>query len=740
MTSNVIPLRKSPRLTPTYASAAKALIDAGYAPVPIELGSKRPTVLGWQKRIITDEVVDEWCATGKSNCGIGIRGDHTPGVDLDISDTDVLERVLAWAGEHIGVVNRRVGRPPRVLFTCHADEPFAYMCSGEFQSPDGITHQIEILSRAHQFVAYAIHPGTNKPYSWEGADPLSVPAELLPTLTPDKARDLIEYFESIVPETWTRKSKSSAPRGAERLGNPKKTADVHRVRSAMDAIPNNDLPYDDWIRVMYALWNAVGEESRWEGYDIFDKWSAKSEKYDPIETDRVWQATHDVEHIGFGTLAYIAQQNGWIDPGEDTSDDLGVVEDIGGGASAESSSFKDANGNSSVANLQQLKPYVWRECTSIRPRRWLYDQHLIAQYVSLTISPGGLGKSSLKQVDAVAMATGRALLGARPVRPLRVMYWNGEDPADEVERRFAAVFKHYEIGPSDIADRLFIETGETFPIKLAQAGKNGVTVAEKDIERLIARVSEARLDVLIADPFVTTHSVPENDNTAVNEVASMWRKIARRTGCAVELVHHAVKQARLPGQSEALGDAQSRGGGSLLDAVRSTRFLVGMSTEEGKKLGISKPGSYFRVEGGKANMTPRIEEATWRRLVSVPLDNGDNEYPDGDFVAVVTPWNLPNPAEGLGDDVLLRVKARVAGGQWRENHQASDWVGYAIAEAVGLDIGPAKRADRTDSQQRHRIKVTALLSQWMAAGGLVRVMRRDPKNRRETPFIECGQG
>ena len=41
------------------------------------------------------------------------------------------------------------------------------------------------------------------------------------------------------------------------------------------------------------------------------------------------------------------------------------------------------------------------------------------------------------------MATGRALLGDAPVCPLRVWYWNGGDPMDELERRFAAASLHY---------------------------------------------------------------------------------------------------------------------------------------------------------------------------------------------------------------------------------------------------------------------------------------------------------
>jgi hypothetical protein len=41
------------------------------------------------------------------------------------------------------------------------------------------------------------------------------------------------------------------------------------------------------------------------------------------------------------------------------------------------------------------------------------------------------------------MVTGRNLLNAKPKGQLRVWYWNGEDPMEELQRRFAAVALHY---------------------------------------------------------------------------------------------------------------------------------------------------------------------------------------------------------------------------------------------------------------------------------------------------------
>jgi AAA domain len=54
--------------------------------------------------------------------------------------------------------------------------------------------------------------------------------------------------------------------------------------------------------------------------------------------------------------------------------------------------------------------FVWRDPSLIPRRQWLYGKHYIRKFVSATFAPGGLGKTSLVLVEAVAMASGRALL------------------------------------------------------------------------------------------------------------------------------------------------------------------------------------------------------------------------------------------------------------------------------------------------------------------------------------------
>src|SRR5918994_130924 len=39
-------------------------------------------------------------------------------------------------------------------------------------------------------------------------------------------------------------------------------------------------------------------------------------------------------------------------------------------------------------------PFRWRDPQAIPPRRWLYARHYVRKFVTATVAPGGLGKSS----------------------------------------------------------------------------------------------------------------------------------------------------------------------------------------------------------------------------------------------------------------------------------------------------------------------------------------------------------
>lgn len=368
-------------------------------------------------------------------------------------------------------------------------------------------------------------------------------------------------------------------------------------------------------------------------------------------------------------------------------------------------------------------PFQWIDPTTIPTRQWLYGDHYIRQFASGTFSPGGVGKSSLVLAEAMAMASGKPILGIMPnEKRVRVAYWNGEDPKDETMRRAMALALHHGLSREDLEGWLFLGSGREAEITLAVQTPSGATIVEPNVEDVVSVITANKIDVVAIDPFVSSHRVTENDNNAIDTVAKMWGKIAGRTNTAIELVHHTRKTN---GAETTVEDA--RGASALLAAVRSGRVLNVMSKEEAERAGVEKPRSYFRVDNGKANMAPPPDTSTWYRMANVNLGNGDGLTP-GDNVGVVTPWEWPDAFAGITAADLLAVQRRVDGGQWRENAQAKDWVGHAVAEVLGLDL-----SEKADKQ-----KVKGLLATWVKSGALTRTMAKDA-NRQERPMVEVGR-
>jgi hypothetical protein len=367
--------------------------------------------------------------------------------------------------------------------------------------------------------------------------------------------------------------------------------------------------------------------------------------------------------------------------------------------------------------------HEWRDPLFIPRRNWLFRRHYIRGFVSATIAPGGIGKSSEALVETIAMVTGMAFLGETPTTgPLRVWYY-GEDPQDELDRRIAAICQHYGIQKDDLGDRLFKNSIHDLQLKrFATQGKSGsVIVFDKTLEQGIRHtINELKLDVVIFDPLIALHSAIENDNVAMDQIARKLGTMAAETDSAIELVHHARKP--ISGQTEMTVD-DGRGARSVIDATRSARILNRMSAKEAEDAGIlpkDRP-RYFRTDRGKANMAPP-EAATWAQIVSVILPNTDN-------VGVITPWTYPNPLEGVAAADVDWVRNLVRHNPDLGYHSHSKvWIGFELAKH--LDLDPSNNA--------HRAKLKKILKAWFDNGVLAVDERKDPQTRKTRRFLQLG--
>jgi hypothetical protein len=375
-----------------------------------------------------------------------------------------------------------------------------------------------------------------------------------------------------------------------------------------------------------------------------------------------------------------------------------------------------------------ITPYTFKDPATLARREFAYGSHYIRKYVSVTVSPGGLGKTSNSIVEALSMTSGRALTGTKPPKRMKVWLFNAEDPRDEMERRIQAACLHYKLSPDDINGWLFLDTGREQELVVAvDDRKAGVRYQVPIIESVIANLKANEIDVMIVDPFVSTHGVNENDNGAIDKVAKLWAHIADETNTAVDVVHHLRKVADREATVE-----DARGAVALIGAARSVRVLNRMSEEQANLANVPKDErfSYFNIHQGKANLTKMSASMDWRKLESVPLGNGRGLTKPQDHAGVVTEWRWPGSEEikdGLTDEQMANIKSTLAGGAYKSAPQGRPWAGEAIAYVLGVDID--------DKAEKKR--VGGILKALLAEGVLATVEERDPMSRQVASFVRA---
>lgn len=376
----------------------------------------------------------------------------------------------------------------------------------------------------------------------------------------------------------------------------------------------------------------------------------------------------------------------------------------------------------------KIKPsaYVWTDPAAIPKREFLYGYELQRKHVSAIVAPGAAGKTTYKVSRALALVTGRPLLG-RAIHggPYRVWLWNHEDNLEEQTRSIQATCKLWDISQVDLGDRLFLDSAMDGAImKLVQPNPLGGILIDKQMSAALAEaLIEFRVDYLDLDPFVSIHGVDENDNMAIDSVVKELGRIATSANCAIGLAHHVAKA-----RSAEVDANSARGAVALTAGCRSVLAINRMSKDEaeGWKIHGEDRRRYFRLYDDKNNRAPPADDPDWYKIESVQLPNGDN-------VGVVTAWNPPDIFDGVTTAHLAEVQRAVAGesakdGGVREDIRAARWIGRLICPVLGMN-----KDNPSDKRRAKRI-----FEQWLVNGAFETFESKDKSGNPRT-FVRVGR-
>ena len=351
----------------------------------------------------------------------------------------------------------------------------------------------------------------------------------------------------------------------------------------------------------------------------------------------------------------------------------------------------------------------------VPPRGWLLGTTFCRRFMSSVIADGAVGKTAVRLAQLFSLAIGRSLTGEYVHRRCRVLFVSLEDDKDELRRRVLAILQHYNIDPAHLKGWLYLAAPKGLKLMVMANGAPQVGALDGYLRETIARL---KLDVVSLDPFVKTHGIAENDNTVMDMVCDILASIAVDLDCAIDAPHHTNKGPAVAGDAN-----RGRGASSTKDAARLVYTLTPMTPEEGQMFDLSEIDrrSLVRMDSGKVNIAPPSSEAKWFRIVGQVIGNATPDYPHGDVVQTVEPWEPPDTWAGLDHALLNRILDQLdAGLDDGQRYSGANAATGRAAWRVVQQYAPEK------SEQICRQVIAA----WLKSGTLLNEKYEDPVQRR----------
>jgi hypothetical protein len=635
----------------------KRLLAAGYMPLPCN--GKAPPIPGWQDIVATSKLIDTWERRYPDATNTGVLTDISPAIDIDIMRPDAAAAVEALAREHFeehGYVLVRFGKAPKRAILLRTNEPFAKIAR-MFTAPDGSTQKIEILATGQQIVVAGMHPDTRRDYSWHGGAPGEIKREELPYVREADMRAFVDAAVALLINEFGFTSKDDSRR--------------HKANGGEQPHANGNAGLREKAYAEAALEGCAAElaaAASGSRNELLNKLAFRLGRM----AARGWISRATVEAV----LTKAMTANGYV--GEDG---IGAVKatlrsglDAGEkephpdlADQAEKEEWTEASDNTKTKPPASIGEWdAGDDVEPPPPRGWLLGNTFCRRFMSSLIADGGVGKTALRYAQLLSLATGRSLTGEYVFQRARVLIVSLEDDDRELRRRVLAAMLHHRIERAQLKGWLFLAAPGAAVGKLMTVEKNRL-VRGPLADTLEAAIVGHNIDLVSLDPFVKTHSVEENDNSAIDDVVQILTDLGAKYDIAVDAPHHTSKGTAEPGNA-----GRGRGASAMNDAGRLVYTLATMSPEEAKVFGIVEDlrRTYIRMDSGKVNITPPLGAAKWFRLVGVQLGNATELYPSGDNVQTVEPWTPPDAwtvSAVTLNAVLTDIEAGMPNGQRYSN-------------------------------------------------------------------------
>lgn len=236
--------------------------------------------------------------------------------------------------------------------------------------------------------------------------------------------------------------------------------------------------------------------------------------------------------------------------------------------------------------------------------------------VGIIYGKGGTGKGFGVMEIAMSVCCNDAdkeLLNMGIEKEGEVVIFDAEDPEVVLQGRIHSIgLKLTQEMKKNIIEKLDIRS--TFG--------DSMNILDKSIQDEIKKIAYGKR-LIVFDSFIRWHRLNENDNSKMSQILGVFEMIAKESGAAVLIVHHASKNAGTAGFQE--NQNSTRGASAIVDNCRWQVYMQTMTEEEAKKLKVPliERKNYVQIGGSKQNYD-ELSDPKWLKRslggVLIPVD------------------------------------------------------------------------------------------------------------------------
>tara|TARA_B100002003_G_scaffold86149_1_gene80632 strand:- start:382 stop:2298 length:1917 start_codon:yes stop_codon:yes gene_type:complete len=254
-------------------------------------------------------------------------------------------------------------------------------------------------------------------------------------------------------------------------------------------------------------------------------------------------------------------------------------------------------------------------------REDLFHNVITKGIVGMIAALGGTGKTYFLICIILSAIMGKKIFNSfNPKKSMTVLALLGEDPPDEIWRRFRAITERVEIEIDfdALKQNLKLICGTSEPLMKID---NGNPTTTDRYEWLKTKIKEFSPDLILIDPKSQWYGLEENNNDHNTQWVNSLKDLSNINGSTVLFSHHVTKSS-----GGELSQLSARGGGALADACRWVANLRKIPQKDAGDYELDDAQLYVEFRITKNSYAPLLPESIFFKfeqgggLVQVDLE------------------------------------------------------------------------------------------------------------------------